>query len=335
MVKDKTSIVILSIQMPRCPVEIDIKILNDICSFSVFKKPSASMCRLVILAALVAVMIPVAHSARIIGIFMTPSYSHQVVFQPIWKELSLQGHEVTIITPNPLNDPTLTNLTEIDIGEISYGSWKKSSLSTLGMSAHSTMEELKAITKAYIDVSHVQLSHPVFQKLIHEKSKEKYDLFLVEYLWPTMYPFKDIFDCPMVGIVSLPLLSSAYVNLGISHHPVLDPDYVLPFSTELTFKERITSTLFTLLNTIGGPLTLKPKINAVTKQYFGDDVRDYREIAKEVSLVIANSNLATQNVKLGVPQLVEISGIHIKPKKPLPKVSSQYFLINQHNNYYV
>lgn len=44
-----------------------------------------------------------------------PSISHQVIFQPIWKELSLRGHKVTVITPNPLKDPTLTNLTEIDI----------------------------------------------------------------------------------------------------------------------------------------------------------------------------------------------------------------------------
>lgn len=55
------------------------------------------------------------YSAKILGVFTIPSVSHQVMFQPIWKELSLRGHEVTVVTPNPLNDPTLTNLTEIDI----------------------------------------------------------------------------------------------------------------------------------------------------------------------------------------------------------------------------
>lgn len=59
--------------------------------------------------------VTLANCANILGYFPTCSISHQVIFQPIWKELSLRGHRVTVITPNPLKDPSLTNLTEIDV----------------------------------------------------------------------------------------------------------------------------------------------------------------------------------------------------------------------------
>lgn len=63
-------------------------------------------------------VLQVCESANILGVIPTPSYSHHVSFQPVWRELSVRGHNVTIITANPMNDHELTNLTEIDISNI-------------------------------------------------------------------------------------------------------------------------------------------------------------------------------------------------------------------------
>jgi glucuronosyltransferase len=43
-----------------------------------------------------------ARGARILGIFPTPSISHQLPFQTIMKALALRGHEITVISPDPL-----------------------------------------------------------------------------------------------------------------------------------------------------------------------------------------------------------------------------------------
>lgn len=64
---------------------------------------------------LLLLLAPQIQSARILGVFTVASISHQTVFQPIWKELSLRGHNVTVVTPNPLRDPSLINLIEIDV----------------------------------------------------------------------------------------------------------------------------------------------------------------------------------------------------------------------------
>lgn len=58
------------------------------------------------------------HSAKILGFFTTPSFSHQQVFQMIFKELALRGHEITFISPNIINDKTLKNFKEIDIKQV-------------------------------------------------------------------------------------------------------------------------------------------------------------------------------------------------------------------------
>jgi hypothetical protein len=41
-------------------------------------------------------------AARILGIFPTPSFSHQLPFQAIMKALASRGHHITVISPNPL-----------------------------------------------------------------------------------------------------------------------------------------------------------------------------------------------------------------------------------------
>ncbi|RZC33421.1 UDP-glucuronosyltransferase 2B20 [Asbolus verrucosus] len=267
-------------------------------------------------------LISAGYGARILGVFMTPSYSHQVVFQPIWKELSLRGHEVTVLTPNPLNDPTLTNLTEIDLS-FSYKTWDNYSIATLGSKEHSTSEELKKLTEAYLAVTEVQLSHPEVQELISNKTSQQFDLILVEFLWPVMYGFKDIFKCPMVGISSLPLTTTANEAIGNPNHPALEPEFTLPYSMNLSFRQRVISTIFKVLFKVSAQISLRPKMERISQKFFGN-IRRLEVIAKEVSLVIVNSNLALQNVKPLVPAYVDISGIHIKEKKPLPKDLEKY-----------
>jgi len=41
-------------------------------------------------------------AANILGIFPAPSISHQLTFQAIMKALAARGHQITVISPNPL-----------------------------------------------------------------------------------------------------------------------------------------------------------------------------------------------------------------------------------------
>lgn len=52
--------------------------------------------------------------ARILGVFWYPAKSHYAIFQPIWKEFSLRGHQVTVITSFSMIEENLFDLIEID-----------------------------------------------------------------------------------------------------------------------------------------------------------------------------------------------------------------------------
>ncbi|XP_050315571.1 UDP-glycosyltransferase UGT4-like [Anthonomus grandis grandis] len=250
-----------------------------------------------------------ANGARILGIFMTPSYSHQIVFQPIWRELSLRGHEVTVYTPSPLNDPSLTNLTEYD----------------LGFSFKQMQDKEKAAFDAskwfdiFLKVSEAQLNHPYMQDLINNVDNKTYDLLLVEYLWQPFYAFKEIYKVPMVGITSLPLSLGNSDALGIEKHPVVDPDLLLQFSRAENLQQRVISWLHNWLYRLVASVKFKPIFNKQMEKYFKGVTKTCWDLAKEVALVIGNYNFALQNVRPITPNFVTISAIHVKPQKPLPE----------------
>lgn len=62
--------------------------------------------------------------------------------------------------------------------------------------------------------------------------------------------------------------------------------------------------------------------NEEVRKRFGDDIPDVNEIAKKISLTLLNQHYSYTGPKPLSNQLVEVSGIHIKPTKPLPQVSA-------------
>lgn len=119
-----------------------------------------------------------AKSAKILGIVAMPSYSHQVVFRPLWRELSLRGHQVTVLTTDPMKDPALKNLTEVDL-HYSYDIVQQHD--AVNYVANHKYEIWKIINKTEMSEAIVtyQMSHPEVARLIHDEN-EHFDLVLVE-----------------------------------------------------------------------------------------------------------------------------------------------------------
>ncbi|XP_066146784.1 uncharacterized protein [Euwallacea fornicatus] len=256
-----------------------------------------------------SVLCNVSNGARILGVFLTPSYSHQIMFQPIWKELSLRGHQVTVYTPLPLRDPSLTNLTEYDL---SFSSDEFSSIERAGF-------DYDWLVEAYKNASEAQLNHHHLKNLINNANKETYDLLLVEYLWQTYYAFKEIYDVPMVGMISLPLTSGQLRALGMDRHPALEPEFLLGLEKPKSLKERILCySYYWLIRIIGGFKTKKIFERQITK-HFGKLNKTSGQLSEEVSLVLANYNFVNQKPKPVTPKFVPISAIHVNPQKALPQ----------------
>lgn len=256
--------------------------------------------------------------AKILGIFNVPSVSHQVVFQPIWKELSLRGHEVTIMSPNIINDPSLTNLTEIDlkflykyIGELDkkmvegmdHWYWTRS----LDQFARSTTEGLFA--------------HKEVQKLIKDNSKH-YDIVLIEAILPSPAVFSVRFNCPLVGIASLSIPNPLHEIAGTPVHPLLYPDLSTNFGENITFFEKVDAILFYWYQRYKYFYEILPNMDKAIKKYFGSNTPDLRQIiSKNMSMILLNTHPLIHKPRPYGPNVIEMGGrMHLKPRKPLPLV---------------
>lgn len=251
--------------------------------------------------------------AKILFACNVPSVSHQIVYQPIWKELSLRGHQVTVITPNPLHDPSLTNLTEIDMGFIYQY------IDGFEFVTHWTLfAEMFSNTNLLHEAI---LNHPQVKAMLEDESVE-FDVVLAEYIIPVTSIFAYRFKAPMIAIASLSLLTVGHEAVGNPVHPILHPDIMTTFgdAEDLTFLEKVDAVLYAVWCRWHYYYNILPKTDQFLRKYFGNDMPYYGDIEKNVSMVFLNTNPVLHNARPFAPGVVEMGKMHIKTKKPLPQV---------------
>lgn len=271
-------------------------------------------------------LVSVSQSARILGIFPTPSVSHQIVYQPILKELLNRGHEVVSITPNPMNDSSLHNMTEIYM-YMAYDHWRKTFNFALGRhygygSEDYTYGLFEGMTILCEDI----LTMPEVTELI-KNPDEKFDLVMVEWIFcPSMAMFSHRFKAPLVAIASFHAFLSGHDNVGNPTHPIYTPDFFLPFANNLNFWKRLYSTYYNFWYRWYFYFHVLSVEDQMVRKYFGDDIPYLGDVVNDLSLLLTNTHPILGGPRPLVPTTVEIggTGLHIKPRKPLPKVITMF-----------
>lgn len=256
-----------------------------------------------------------ARSARILGVFPTPSVSHQIVYQPIWKELSLKGHQVTVLTPSPLHDPQLTNLTEIDLS-FTYGKDIDAS-QIIGRITHWDM--LNFIIPAHDNLYGNILSYPDVESMLNNPNVY-FDLVIAEFFQPTVSAFAHKYGCPLIGVTSMGVMATTHEAVGNPAHPILHPDFLLPLDQDMTFFEKIEAVMYTLRVRYDYYTINLPHFDKFARRFFGDDMPYLGDLERNISLLFLNTNRIIHGARPHVPGVVELGGMHIKPQKPLPEV---------------
>lgn len=262
-------------------------------------------------------------AARILAAMPIPSYSHQIVFRPLWKELSRRGHHVTLLTTNPMNDSSLVNITEVD-WRYAYDLWNTKHNVAEMMSNYQS--NLLNVADRFVDmmsdIVDQELSHPQVQSLIRDPDT-KFDLVMVEYLYPSMSVLSERFKCPFIGVVPLDALGIFHEAIGNPTNPSLYPDFMLPFSGSLSFAERLVSSAFWLWIRYFFKYKIFPRDDSIIRKHFGSNVPPMHEMHKKMSMLFINTNPVFHNVRPTVPTTINIGGgTHLQKKPaPLPTVS--------------
>lgn len=260
------------------------------------------------------------HSLKILSLLSYPGPSHFVTFEPLMKALHSRGHDMTVVSFFPKDYGE--NCTNIDLSTGTEKFMENLDMETLPTSRskyYFSMVYIAYLSKENCDL----LRHPKIVELA--QSNQEFDLIILEtWVLDCFYGFVHKFKAPFIGLTTCINLSWTSWRLGNPLTPSYIPAPTMPYSDDMSFLERIDNLItilyekYTFDNWI-----LKPS-NAAAKKFFGEDLPDLDEIARNISLVLVNTHFTLSRPRPFVPNIVEVGGLFVKdlPKK-LPKVRMQ------------
>lgn len=264
-----------------------------------------------------------SESARILAVTPLPSYSHQIVYRPIWKQLSLKGHDVTLITTDPINDPSLTNLTEVDIHDNTYHAWRSSGFVEL-MRKH--RKNPFAIRNEYLEVYNALLHSIMDNQNIKPfllKNNTDFDVVITEPLLPVGLAFASHYNCKLILVSSMEVHTYIHIAMGNSFHPILYPEGTLAITPDSYVKRVFISLLSVYYYYFISNLF---KLTTIfLRNYFGETLPPFEELLDRTNMVFVNVNPIFAGVRPVTPSTVYFGrGFHLEPEKPLPEVRNMY-----------
>lgn len=234
-------------------------------------------------------------------------------------ELARRGHELTVFTPTPINDPTLQNYTEV---KLSYCSYEMiDSFDLLGCAKLGVWPLLDAFYRRNEKMTDSALSNPIMQRLISSNSTEKFDLIIVEHLfYDAFYALSYRFNASLIGLTSLPIMAFHHYTFGMfnqmySIHAYLCVTYVqlrhhyncvsrvagnpilwayLPdllantLDEDMNLADRFLNAYYYIRQIYWHQYTIIPVQEKMVRKYFGDNMPPAHELVSNMDLLLAN-----------------------------------------------
>ncbi|KAK5649370.1 hypothetical protein RI129_000399 [Pyrocoelia pectoralis] len=271
--------------------------------------------KLLLCVTVLLVSVEYSFGANILGVVPTPSFSHQVVFWPLWTELSLRGHKVTVITTDPMNNAKLQNLTEIDL----HSAYQLFNYSIFQVNERTTLELIYGHNEFFSNILDHMLTKDEVQHIIKDETTH-FDVVMVEGFHTAAFAFASRFKCPLILLSSFDASSFAYREIGNPAHPVLHPDAMLPFSNILTFTQRLASCGHILLTKFTHKYLFLPTQQKLVEKHFGTGYPMIEDIFKNYSMFFVNTNHFFHPIKPLLPNIIQIGGgTHLQKPTFLPE----------------
>ncbi|XP_063834078.1 UDP-glucosyltransferase 2-like [Ostrinia nubilalis] len=274
-----------------------------------------------------------SEAARILAYFPAPSISHQVVFRSLMQELAKRGHEVTVLTTDPVftKTPAPPNLKEVDLHDLSYGIWKKEFLQR-STENDDIVSQIKLIFKLVNDIIEKQLMSSEVRSVINENNK--YDLVIVEELAKQLTVLAHLFKAPLIQFSSFGGTFDTYSIVGAPIHELLYPSVVRQKLYNLTMWDKVTELAKFYQMQYYYDTQLLEEENAMLKRVFGD-VPSINELSNNVDLLFLNIHPIWEGSRPVPPNVIHIHGIHEKPQRDLPNDLKTYLDSSKHGVIYI
>lgn len=263
-------------------------------------------------------------AARILAVIPTPSISHQVVFRPLLHELVNRGHEVVLITTDPAfpKGKAPTNLTEIDVHDISYNTWREAFLKIATGNKNDLLNQLTVIFKVGIEIFKMQMESDDVQEVLQDK--KGFDLLILEALSRQALGLSHIFEAPIILMSSFGAVIGNREVMGAPTHPFLYPMVNRQRLYNLTWIDKISEAYSQLIVT-----QLVNSLEVVEanmlKEVFGADIPSIDELQNRIDMMFLNVHPIWEGNFPVPPSVIYTGGLHQNTVKELPKVFIRIF----------
>lgn len=162
-----------------------------------------------------------------------------------------------------------------------------------------------------------------FQELMDLIDKKpKFDLII----WDTtcgqyLYPIIEKLGSPPIVATSQFGIQPYHIySAGLDLQPAYIPLYYLPFGNHMTFYQRAQNYFYTSLFILYRQYVFMPSVWKKSQKVFGENIKSYQEVEKNVSLLLANFDHVLDFPQALPPMVIPVGGLHTKRVKEIPKV---------------
>ncbi|XP_041986603.1 UDP-glycosyltransferase UGT5-like [Aricia agestis] len=274
-------------------------------------------------------------SANILAVYPAPSISHQVVFRRVTLELVKQGHNVTVITPDPVfpKKDGPDNLREIDLHDISY-QYIHDVLHTLPKSVlKKQFSDPKFFFRFMHELFDLHLSIKDIWQVIHDNST-KYDIILMEEFARPYLAISHVIKSPVILFSSFGGMPTTFEVFGVQTQPIVYPSPFAQRTYNLSLWEKIRQ-LYDYFNLLHNNNIILKEEDALLQKHFGSDIPTIHELYKNVHMLFLNNHpIWTENQPVP-PNIIYLGGLHQLETKELPKDLKAYLDSSKHGVIYV
>ena len=277
-------------------------------------------------------LLQASKASKILGIFPTPSISHQIGFRVLMKDLAARGHELTILTTDAIKIDN-PNVTQIDLHS-AYDVFKREfnfvKFSKSDMDEADHIEFFSWLTEIFLDE---ERSHPEVQKLIVDRDKYEFDVMMIEHIFYTpMLAFAELYDIPVIGVSSTDMFNDNHEMIGNTANSVLHPEIMFPFvQGRLNFQERLKCLKYLIRNKFKIQPSHNIRMKRIVEKHFPTVNPDVNKLNKRIEFLIVNAHPAMGYIIPILPNTVQIGFMHIEAPKPLQDGPLKQFLDNSKN----
>ncbi|XP_054013725.1 UDP-glycosyltransferase UGT5-like [Hylaeus anthracinus] len=229
--------------------------------------------------------------ARILAVIPTPSYSHNRAFKPLWMELNKRGHDIVLVTTNPIPNMNTTSFVQIDISK-SYGIVDRYNF------VQRRFSKVNWLTLQKTDIfglgdnfAHEIYNNSEVRKLYAPDSDAKFDVVMIQaFISPAVFALAHRFNAPLIGVVSCGILAVHEHILGglvlPSHESTWEMEGIE--GPNLSFWQRLQNFLNMWNYVFDSYNILIANQQKIMNQYLGNDLPSLLDIEKNMSLVFIN-----------------------------------------------